>query len=155
MFQFYLLLLKRKRIQIYLLRTRQKKKKIPRIYILACLRQSKLGFWSLVHESLFSLEKGLPQLWVFPALCCIFQCYFWLIFSEYYFCYLLFSVSVVLKAVLTPIIILSKEWTEISNKPKDLKRLWKHVNIKMCKLKALYHIHFRCTHIPHTPDQYV
>ena len=90
-------------------KNKTKKKKIPRIYILACLRQSKLGFWSLVHESLFSLEKGLPQLWVFPALCCIFQCYFWLIFSEYYFCYLLFSVSVVLKAVLTPIIILSKE----------------------------------------------
>lgn len=72
----------RKRIQIYLLRTRQKKKKkIARIYILACLRQRKLGFWSLMHESLFSLEKGLPQLWVFPALCCIFQCVIFGLFS--------------------------------------------------------------------------
>lgn len=46
--------------------------------------QRKLGFWSLMHD-LFSLEKGLPQLWVFPALCCIFQCvifglFLWILF---------------------------------------------------------------------------
>lgn len=36
-----------------------------------------------------------------------------------------FSGSVVLKAVPTPIIILSKEWKEVSHKLEDLERLWK------------------------------
>lgn len=147
----------RKRIQIYLLRTRQKKKKKDSQNLYFGMPEAKkvgllvLNAWKLV----FPRERAATAVGIPCTLLYLPVCYFWLIFSEYYFCYLLFSVSVVLKAVLTPIIILSKEWTEISNKPKDLKRLWKHVNIKMCKLKALYHIHFRCTHIPHTPDQYV
>lgn len=97
----------------------------------------KVGLLVLDAEKLvFSRKRAATAVGIPCTLLHLLVCYFWFIFSEYYFCYLLFSVSVVLKAVLTPIIILSKEWTEISNKPKDLKRLWKHVNIKTCKLKA-------------------
>lgn len=58
-----------------------KMKKIPGKCVLTCLRQRKIAFHSLKHESWFSLEKVLPHLWVFPPLCCIFQCVIFGLFS--------------------------------------------------------------------------
>lgn len=89
-----------------------------------------------MHESLFSLGERAATAVGIPALCCIFQCVIFGLFSEYYF-YIPFSVSVVLKAVLTPIIILSKSETEISNKLKGFETPLKTCQHKNVQIKGI------------------
>lgn len=129
------------------------KKNNPGIYVLAYLRQRKMTFWSLKHKNLLSPEKGLPQLRVFPLLYFIFQCVIFGLCSLNTIFVIFFFSLYCLESCAHTIIILSKEWIEVSNKLKDLERLWKHPDIKLCKLKACTR-YIRDNHIAHTPNQH-